>query len=299
MSTLESDKFGLRYRLTVEIENNQAIVIEYPTTVEFQVNRAMNGGLGYASFSVYNLSPDNRNKLTLDRYGLLDNKKIRKVIFEAGYDSNNSVAIHFIGNIFQAYSIRNGENIITKIESKDGLFASQQSFISKTLSEGTSVSLSIGLLATTMLGIDNGKLSDFVMLSSISPNERLVDNESYIGNSWQLLKEKYNDEIFIDLNVLKYLKVDDAFTVNNQVLVINARTGLLETPTRMDTFLTVNTLFESRVMLGQAIQVDSLYSKQYNGQYKVVGINSNGTISGNVESKATTIFQLLVNNSVV
>jgi hypothetical protein len=78
-------KFNKRHRLTIQTDDaGGSVVIEYPMTVEFDVQRTIFSGANTGRFTIYNLSEDNRNKIFHDRY---DVKTVRRVTFQAGYQA--------------------------------------------------------------------------------------------------------------------------------------------------------------------------------------------------------------------
>jgi hypothetical protein len=111
-----------------------------------------------------------------------------------------------------------------------------------------------------------------------------------------LINQSTGDNFFIDLETAYVLK--DNEVLNGSVTLIHSDTGLLGTPKREDTFLEFEMIFESSLILGQIIEIQSEIQKQYNGQYKIIGINHTGIISGAVAGKLTTKVQLLLGSQV-
>lgn len=129
-----SNKFGKTFRLTIQTNDNynEAIVIEPPFSVEFDINRDFAAQANTGNFKIYNLHPKTRKRIFQDLFNLSVN---RKVIFEAGY--NGKLATLFFGTLKSAYSSRSGTEIITELSCWDEGFGSlTTAFISKTYSAG-------------------------------------------------------------------------------------------------------------------------------------------------------------------
>jgi hypothetical protein len=113
------------------------------------------------------------------------------------------------------------------------------------------------------------------------------------GNSFFLLTKDYKDEIFIDLEKVNKLGVNEYIKgAGGLVPLITSETGLLGTPLRQGTDVVVDMLFEPRINVGQLVEIDSEFNKLFNGQYKVNGVKHSGIISGAVNGDCKTTLQL-------
>ena len=92
-------------------------------------------------------------------------------------------------------------------------------------------------------------------------------------------------------------KVEGKFSKG--VLAINTKTGLLGTPILQGAFLTVETILEPRIKVGQLVEIESSYNTAFNGQYKVIGIRHIGVISEAVSGEAKTTLELLVGDRII
>ena len=128
-------KLGRKYKLTIELEDGEAIEITDPLTCEFQIERNANASLNNATFKIFNLSKTNSNQLTQNRYtaARADGKR-KAVVFQVGY---GDLSIAFTGSILEAYPYRQGSNVITFINAQDGGFEAYTKFSNLTLSAGT------------------------------------------------------------------------------------------------------------------------------------------------------------------
>ena len=71
-------KFGRNYRLTIEVEDGEAVVIEPPITVQFNVVRNTMASLNHMQLSIYNLSEETQSKIFKDRFNISQKPGIRK-----------------------------------------------------------------------------------------------------------------------------------------------------------------------------------------------------------------------------
>lgn len=270
-------KFGRNYRLTIEPDDGEAIVIEPPFTVQFNIVRNTMASLNHMQLSILNLSEETRNRIFQDRF---NPREYKRVVFQAGYDNLSTV---FIGNIFQASSSRAGTDIVTNIDARDGGFDTT------------------GALTNTT--IEGGTLQDVIRalagnFERITPAEIGGEDKKFrrplvlVGNTYSLIRKYTDNRAFVDLEELKVL--DDKQATVGIVPLINSETGLLETPKREDASLTIETIFEPRIIMGQILEVQSSVNKAYDGQYKVIGVTHSGTISGAVGGECKSQFNLLV-----
>ena len=79
--------------------------------------------------------------------------------------------------------------------------------------------------------------------------------------------------------------------------MINAASGLLGSPQRSTTKLEVEILLETRLTLGQIIQLESEDDTTFNGTYKVMGFIHRGTISPAVAGPCSTTVSLFFGSS--
>lgn len=269
-------KFGRNYKLTIQVADDEAIVIEYPATIQFTVHRSISASLNSINLQIYNLSEEKRNRIYQDRY----QPTRRKLILEAGYDNLSTI---FIGDIFEANSARQGTNLITSIDARDGYFDTNQTMVNTTIIKGKTQKELIEFLAAQFPNLKIGKIGNFE-----GTLERAVVLE---GNVYEQLKKYSGGNQFIDLEVINVIG-ENEFIINPDLPLLDASTGMLDTPRRDNAFLTVTTLFEPRVIMGQNVNVKSDVNPAYNGVYKVLGVTHQGVISGAVNGRLVSIFNL-------
>lgn len=272
-------KFGRKYRLTIEMnDGGGAIVIEPPFTLQFNIVRSTMATLNTADLTIYNLSPATRDRIYQDRFNF---STYRKVILEAGYDTLSTV---FVGSIFEAYSVRQGTDIITNINSRDGGFDVVGTKTYRTIQAGATNAEVVDSLARDFPNLELAAVGQFDQ----SFKRPVVLN----GNTYDLLKRYTGDNVYIDMQKLYALQQNEV--IEGDLPVLNASTGLLETPRREDAFFIVTTLFEPRIIMGQQVRLESLILPQYNGNYKVIGVHHQGIISEAEGGSCTSRFNLLI-----
>lgn len=273
-------KFNRKYRLTIDLNDGSgAIIVEPPFTIEFNIQRAAMASVNSMSLAIYNLSEKTRSRIFQDRYQIGSYKRIT---LEAGY--GESLTQVYSGSIFQAHSELAGPDIKTNIVSRDGYFDAVSTQSNRSFAAGT-----------TLRGLLSDLTGDFPNLKkgSIGGDDITFDRPVTVeGNTYETIKKYSRNQVFIDNERVNVLNPNQV--IDRPVFLMNADTGLLETPKREDTFLTITTLFEPRITIGQIIELDSLITPIYNGQYKVIGASHGGVISEAVSGTLKSTFNLFL-----
>ena len=279
-------KFGRNYKLYVQPTNSSTFIeITYPLTLEFDISRDTSSSINQATFRIYNLSEKNRNAIFKDRYSMLDNgvgTGAKKVILQAGYGDNLSTV--FQGSVLEAYSYRQMSEVVTYINALDGGYGIANSFVNFSVSKGTPKQDIFNQLANSILGVDKGSVG--TVAGSI---DRPI---AYNGNGWAFLKRDFSGDVFIDLEKINLLKPNEV--INASIPVITSASGLLGTPMRQNTNLTIDMIFEPRIQVGNIVEVKSSINSLFNGQFKTTGIKHSGTISGAINGDCKTTLQLFI-----
>lgn len=271
-------KLGRNYKLVVERIDGNTVTIQLPFTCEFDVHRNSLSSANVASFRIYNLSPENRNSIRKDQYDFGD---IRKVSFFAGYGDKLSLA--FTGNISQAWSVREGVDFITQIESYDGGFAYVNAITNNAYPENTQQSSIIDNVAASLPGVTVGAIGNY--------EGQIRRGNSYSGPSVDVLTELTGGGFFIDNGKVFCLK--DQECLDGDIPVINAATGLLGTPVKETTFINLELLFEPSLKVAQLIRLESTTAEFFNGDHKILSLKHRGVISEVVSGQAVTQVGLL------
>lgn len=275
LTVQDVDEFGFPLKSITVIDSRKT-----PFTLEFSVKRNLFADVNTLDASIYNLAPDTYNALFFDYF----NMKGRTVILEAGYETTGLSTI-FIGDMWSCYTHRESANTITQMHCIVGL-RTMQLHTDVTLA-GTSRDRVLAKVASDMnlgLNIYSGKDQKFNRPVSLSDNPMKIAQQ-YSGES-----------AYIDNG--KLIILDDIDAIKGEVPLINDESGLLGVPKHEDAILSVDIIFEPRMVIGQIIEINSRIHPMFNGQYKVFGIKHEGVISGAEAGRATTTLEMLVGSQI-
>ncbi len=272
------DKYNRNYILLVQKRDGTTLKIQRPFTVEFDIHRNSLSSANVASIRVLNLAPETRSQIRKDQYDFGD---LRSISFFAGYGENLSLA--FTGNITQAWSVREGTNFVTQIESFDGGFAYVNATTEQAFPGGTQQSTIIDSLAKSLPGVTVGAIGNY--------EGQISRGNSYSGSSTNILAELTGGGFFIDNGKVYCFKDNECLA--GDILVINPKSGLLGTPVKETTYINFDVLFEPTIRVGQLVRLESQTAEVFNGTHKVLSIVHRGIISEAVAGSAITSVGLL------
>lgn len=279
-----NQKFGRNFLLTVTGQDFiQPLVLTTPFTIEFDCHRDTYASTNHAILRIFNLSKAHRSLLLKDQYTYFPTIQ---VVFQAGYGSGPNYPIVFAGNVTRGYSVREGTNFVTTLELFDGGDAYQNATTSRAWPRNTPLQQVYSDILSDLIpyGVSRGTVSTQLTGS-------IGKGMSLFGNTTEILRELSNNNFFIDNGKGNVLLANDAIG-GNQVL-INAQTGLLGTPLKEQQLLTLEMLFEPRLVIGSVVNLQSSTAAGiFNGLHKVLGFTHRGTISGAVSGNATTTLTL-------
>lgn len=267
-------KFGLNYKIKIQVNDTEEIEVKYPISCEFSIDRNTLSQANTSSFSLVNLDENTRNKIYKDQYQTTVYKGIE---FYAGY--GNDLSLLFKGNIKRAYSERIGTEFYTKIEAYDGGFAFVNGYSSRSFTAGTSQNFVLDSLVSDLPNLNKGVIGKGF-------EDDLKRGNVYNDNTMKVLRAITNDHVFVDNEKVNILLDEEC--IRGSIVKINANTGLLGTPLKEESSITFNIVFEPRLLVGQALYLESQTEKNFNGNYKVIGFKHAGMISGSVPSKVIT-----------
>lgn len=246
------------------------MLIVPPINVAFSADKSIEGGIGKLNVTVYNLNKSHRMQLEKDA----EDQKYIPLQFKAGFIGQ--INTFFIGNVHTGRNYRNGADIITELECLDGGFDYLNSFTAKTV---TTSEEALTALLDDMPHIERGK---------IKPLKDIIRPKVMLGPSVELLDSFLNegDNWFIDGERLHILAENE--TVSETAPVISPQTGLLETPEREQTLVTVKTLFNPAILIGGPFELRSEIAPYMNGLYKVKTLNASGEYDGSTWEMTVT-----------
>lgn len=261
------------------------IDIGYPQTISFQVTRGMIYGLPQAVIRIYNLSEDKRNNIFKD---YIDFENYLPISLFAGYENEPSLPEIFKGNIWTAYSYREGVNWITEIRALDGIYGVQNGVVSLCISKTDFNARDVlAQIINTMPKLNIGAIGNITMDNT---RGRVI-----FGNSWTgaiKFTEAWG-QLFIDKEQIHFLSENEIIDDGLDPLTINSDSGLLKTPRRGDGTVEIEVLFSPEIETGRMINLKSKMPV-YNGSYIVQGIDHRALISQVVSGEAVTTLKFLV-----
>lgn len=276
-----------KYLLEIEDLYGDTVSVELPFSLDFDVNKAIYSNICSASFTLYNLAPSTRKRIYKD---LMQANVFRYVTFKAGYESDASLSQVFRGTIAQCYSYRQGVEFITIIEANSGSDFLANSYVTGALPSGTDIKDALLLWGASLA--PNGKRYVGSFKGSVKRGT------AYSAPPQKLIEEYASGKFFLDGDDILILN-DGDYRANSILNLINAETGLLGSPQRETTRVVFDCLFEPRILMGQAITLESNTVDYFNGVFKVVGFHHTGTISNAVCGTAKTQVTVLFGSALV
>lgn len=278
-------KFNPIYRVTI-YSNTETVIIEDPITCHVSTNRGLMSNAVTANVEIYNLAPSTRKKIYQDPL-TLDSSKWHYIHIEGGYagtDSKTPMSIIFKGRVLQAYSTKDGgsTDVVTYIEAQAlDIFDCQSSH---TFKAGTSYKDVIKTCASDMPNIEVGNIGE---IKGVLQTDTTCD-----GNSMEQISTITGGHAFVDNGLLNVLLNNEVIDV--PVPVITDENSLLSTPIRKEANLEIKMLFEPNLIIGQLLEIKSSIAPDFNGQYKVVGINHDCLFSATQSGSRTTTVSLYI-----
>ena len=276
-------KLGRNYKLTIQNSQNQQIVIKPPFSIHFECGIDTSTTMNSIKITVWNLGPSTRNLLFKDKYDFTQ----WELKLQAGY--GNAIFDIFLGNLYEAFSYKQGTDWHTELTGHDGIFAMQNGFVAQSVAPNTDprdllkqVTASLPNMAVGLFGTPaSGQLS-------VDAEGANLRGKVVFGTARDVLIQETNNKFHVyngKLNILSDQDIDPSSVLNLDP------DQLFTTPKRRDTFLDVDVLFLPQAKLNILAVLSSLYPI-YNGSYKIMGYRHDVTISESVDGPATTSLSL-------
>lgn len=271
----------------MNIEWQEEVVVRYPLTLQFTVNRADYCDVNGCTLQIMNLNEDVRSKLYKDWYNF---DKFVDMEFYAGYgDDETQLPLLYKGNVLECYSYKRGAgtDFLTDINCLTGAINMYQSYSNRVFAKGTKP-----LDVIKQLCADMGLPLKYYSKEVVDRIPPLTKDTSFIGKSFDVLSNfvTYNDNmtpnVRVDNGEVLILGKNDVLPLD--VLVLTDESGLLGYPRRRETLIEAEMLFEPRIQQCEYVLLESHIDSFFNGGYKVIGFTHNGTISGAVGGECRT-----------
>lgn len=250
-----------------------------PLTIEFDIEHNSFASVNNCNIKIYNL---NALDIAIIRKNQLDWSHGMNITLNAGYRYGAQAyeATVFTGVASEAWTEREGSDMVTYIQCFDGGFVYGQATYSGTFGAGTSKNSIIDTLMKSLgpYGVKYGKRGNF-------PGS-LGKDTTYSGFTTKLLHQETAGGFFIANGNSYCLNANEALP--NSVVTLSPETGLLNTPHYQQTYLDIDFLFEPKIQMGQLVNLKSVTAQNYDGQYIVKSISHQVTISNVISGDAIT-----------
>jgi len=266
-------KNNLNYILEIEGSDKKVYIFDSLSNgdgysafkIDYSIKKTYTNSSNIGSLTIYNLNQTTRQALKKTKL----QTELRFLNFSIGYEKQ-LISI-FTGTVKECSSERNGNNILTTIEGWDGGEAMIQAETNITIDNTTDI------YGTLLNDLKKYK----ILKGYISPKAqyKVAGTRGIVlnGKTWELIKKYQNDLIiFIDNQKLYIYTREER---KKESFVINVETGLLNTPRDFGTgYIEVETIAKPTIQLFSAVDLEVMTDPTYNGLYKVVSIEQNGTI---------------------
>lgn len=273
-------KWNPVYRVKVYTKD-ETVTIMLPITCTATITRSILTQNTSANIQLYNLSLTTRRAIDQPPFQALNENK-KYVTVEAGYGDENAMYLIFKGYILQAYSSKQGgsTDIITNIEANALSYLTSRS--SYQFEAGTSKRDIIKTLA--------GDLQDCTLANLGAIAGEIKTATTFEGNTLEQINKVSGGCSFIDNGQLNTILSNEVLDV--PVPVITDSNALLQTPLRSAANLSIRTLFEPSLNVGQLIELHTNIEPDFDGQYKVLGFTHNVHFSASTNGERTTIIDV-------
>jgi hypothetical protein len=256
-------RFNRNYELNIQLSPDRVVTITPPFRLAFDISKSVAGGLNNAAFSLSGLGSETRLALAKD---VEDFSKAWGLTFSLGY--GDELRPVFKGSMLRGATKREGPAQVTEIEALDGGFDYLNGFTCRTVRGGAD---SVDSILQDMPNITRGKIATLPTLSRprvmVGPSARIIDELLGPSQSW-----------YIDDEQLHIIGADDV--VSSYIPVVNAESGLLNTPEREQSRVTLQTMFNPSLRIGGLFELRSLNAPHLNGVYKIDSMGYTGDTHG-------------------
>jgi len=260
-------RFNRDFELTVG-----PVTVRPPIRIVFNAVKSHSGGVNKLTLQVYNLKESNRQAIVKD----VESSGVIPVLLRVGYQG--SLQSVFQGNILQGSNDRRGTDFISHIQCLDGGHDYLNSFTSETVRGKENA---IDAILRDMPNTTKGK---------ITFQQELTRAKVLVGNSYRLIQESLSpgETAYIENEQLYIIKDDEV--VSSFIPVVNADTGLLNTPQKENQRVSFETLMNPSIIIGNRVDLRSKTAPYLSGIYKVSDITYSGDSRGQQWQQSVTCF---------
>lgn len=245
----------------LQIGNEKESIIISQLRIKFSIRHTHDKKPNKAKISVYNLNPTHRNLITAKQY--------TKIALSVGYGSQDACRLLYSGQITKPRTVRDGLDFITEMECDDGATDYREAFMNVTLAAGSTHSDIVNQCIQTMSNVEPGVVG-------IDSDVTLTRGRTCYGMTRDILTQVSNHhdaDWSVQNGRLVMLKA--SYCQPGEAVVISEGSGMINSPRVTNGGLEVSCLLNPSIQVGGLIRVDSIVD-DYDGEYKVTGINSEG-----------------------
>ena len=276
---MPQSRFDRDFKLSVQVSAGRTIDIAPPLRVSFSANKSVSGGLNKLTLNIYNLKEATRLALVKDA----EQAKRIPLSFSVGY--NGELKLLFKGTVHRGSNSREGTDFVTELECLDGGFDLLTSFTSQTVK---GKARAVDTILTDMANTGKGKLTS---------QQDLIRPKVLVGSSAKLIDELVGEGETWYIDDEKLYIVKDGEVTSSYTPVVNATTGLLNTPIREQSKVTFETLMNPTLKIGGLCDLRSTTAPHLDGVYKIDSIGYTGDNYGTKWAQSVT--GILISNPTV
>ncbi len=253
MILLNNVLFGRKYKVIVTDNNGVGIDIS-DLHCTFTVEKSMSETPNYSEIVIYNLSPQTENKII---------KEGAKVILEAGYE-NAQYGMIFTGDVVQPLRCKeNGTDYTLTLVAQDGDLFYNRGIINTSLRAGQTLRNVVNTLNDNE-NIEVGEISENLSSMSLSRGKVLF---GLSRDCFRQIAKSEGGAFFINDNKVNLVKAEDL--PKGEVISLNSRSGLIDTPEQTEEGIKGKCLLNPLLNLNKFVYIDRSLIKQQrisNGQ---------------------------------
>lgn len=244
------------------IGNDKESMVVEGLRVSFDITKTISQDPNPATFTIINLSPQNRNLITSKVYD--------RILLNAGYEGD--LRTLFVGYIDTVENRKETVDILTVLTCSDGQKDYRESRTAVTVAKGATDKEIVETVLKDMPNTGSGT-------RDLPKEKQLPRGKTLVGNSRDVLKSVASNQDAdwsIQDGQLLMLPKDKALP-NTEGFLIKEGTGMVGSPQKTNDGLEVRCFLNNAMKIGQLCRVESALS-EYSGDYKITKLNMRGDI---------------------
>lgn len=274
----------LRYfRLVVSVDgsNTQALDLSAFRCV-FKISQAVIGKPCTAEITVYNVAKSTVDRIQVPTNQVVGSKRL-KVILEAGYQDDHSVI--FQGDLWwKSVGRENETDTFMRLVAASGDRAHQYAVVNASIPKGASQEEVFSAVAASMAekGVEVGSKPTF--MATKLPRGKVLYAMS--SDAMQGIADTNSFDWGYTASGLVAIRKDQSYDPNEEVIVLNAKTGMLGRPMLTVDGVEVESLLLPRADIGTLIQIDNrtIQRQSYDTTVSTGAVQSNMAVTDDMTS---------------